>query len=163
MNTLTFKGTVYPGVGKHANLVIPGRKDLANGPPDWPEHLQPGSLNILIHDSGYPAEFAQFQPDMKVKNLDSKQFTPALTIPHDQMQGNRLKPSADMPDKGTAQVWRAIVLFEANSVSHAVWVHRRLGSQVCKQLELISKIHLRNTLSLEDGMEVTVELQYEES
>ena len=163
MKTLIFQGTVNTGIGKHVNLVIPGRNTLADAPADWPEILQPGSLNILIHNNGYPAEFAQLQPDKKVKNLDSKRFVPAFTIPHDQMQNNLLKPCAEMPDKGTAQVWRATLRLEANSVSHTAWVHRRLGSGIGRQLELVSDIHLRNALSLEDGMEITVELQYKEN
>jgi len=163
MKTLIFHGVVNTGIGKHANLVIPGRNAFPNAPPDWPKILQPGSLNILIDDNGYPSEFAQLQPNKKVENLDSKQFQPAFTIPYDRMQNNKLKPCTEMPEKGTAQVWRATLHVKVNAVSHLAWVHRRLGSGIDKQLELVSDIHLRNTLSLKDGMEIKVELQYEEN
>ncbi len=161
MKTLTFRGTIGTGVGKHVNLVIPGSSDLADAPVDWPERLQPGSLNIRIHAGGYPAEFSQVPPVKKVKHLDSKQFPPAFTIPHDQMSGNTLTPREDMPEKGTAQVWRAVLRINASSVSRSTWVLRRIGSRVGEQLELVSDNQLRTALSLADGMEVTVEMEYQ--
>lgn len=161
MKTLVFHGKVRTGIGAHAKLVFPGRNELLNAPSDWPKTLHPGSLNITINDDGYPSEFAKLQTQDKVKNLDSKIFPPAFTIPHAKIKNNTLKPCSEMSDKGTAQAWRANLKPEASDSSHFVWIIRRFGSGLGKQLEIVSEVHLRNALLLKDGTKVTVELHYE--
>ncbi len=161
MKSLIFQGKVKKGVGDHAKLKIPGRNSLKNAPPDWPETLCPGSLNIRI--DGYPSEFKHLSPTEKVKNLDSKYFRPAFTIPQNQILNNSILPSTETPENGTAQIWRAILQIQTNenSTNQDVWVFRRIGSKISSQLELVSNLHLRQALSLSDGMQVIVKLQYD--
>ena len=163
MKTLVFKGYITAGVGRHVELGIPGRGKLPEAPADWPEKLQPGSLNIRVDHKGYPPELTTCDPFLGIKTLDRKLFAPAFLIPQNKMQNNKLKPCAEMPDQGTAQVWRALLHTGQGSSTYAVWVLRRFGSNVGEQLELVSDVHLRKTLSLADGMATTVELQYEET
>lgn len=161
MKTLKFKGRIGSGIGRHVELGIPGRRALPDAPPDWPDQLQPGSLNIRVYQGGYPPELRQCDSFQGVTTLDNRLFTPTFIIPQNQMRNNKLTPLPGMPDRGTAQVWRARLKVEHRSESYPVWVFRRMGSRVGEQLELVSDVHLRKTLSLEDGMEVTIELQYD--
>ncbi len=43
---LKFEGVVAAGIGKHSELIVPGRVVLREPPHDWPEVLFPGSLNV---------------------------------------------------------------------------------------------------------------------
>jgi CTP-dependent riboflavin kinase len=76
---------------------------------------------------------------------------------------NSILPSTETPENGTAQIWRAILQIQknGNSTNQDVWVFRRIGSGISKQLELVSNLHLRQALSLSDGMQVIVKLQYD--
>ena len=161
MRTLIFKGQIRSGVGRHVELGIPGRDALINAPLEWPEKLQPGSLNIGVHSDGYPEELIEYRDFEGVITLDRKLIPPAFLIPREYMKNNKLRSDPDMPDRGVAQVWRATLIVESAFESYPVWVLRRLGSRVGEQLELVSEVHLRDTLSLQDGMSVTVALQYE--
>ena len=162
MKTLTFRGRIGTGVGRHVELGIPGRTEFDVAPGDWPENLQPGSLNVRIDDNEYPPELLAHKPFNGVPTLDSGLFQPAFVIPQDRMTNNKLTPLPDMPQRGSAQVWRATLVVGHLSAPYSAWVLRRFGSRVGPQLELVSDVHLRDTLSLKDGMEATVALEYGE-
>ena len=58
MRKLEFSGTVRSNQGAFSQqMVIPGRKSLVLAPEDWPAKLAPGTLNIAIHDVGFPNRF----------------------------------------------------------------------------------------------------------
>jgi len=162
MKKLTFSVGIKSGVGRHVELGIPGRRILVAAPLDWPDQLQPGSLNIGIHEDGYPRELTDNPNFSGVKLFDQGLFPPAFLILRDDMRNNKLRARLEMPDRGTAQVWRAVLCVEGVTDPYPAWVLRRLGSRVGEQLELVSDVHLKDTLSLENGMNVTVILEYEE-
>lgn len=137
MDELVFTGKVVNGIGKHSELVVPGKSAFQNAPDDWPAKLCPGSLNARI--TGYPPEFATRRLALSTKTLDIAGFLPAFTIPQAQMGNNKLIPIPAMPVRGTAQLWRA--LLDANGQSAKCWVLRRFGSGLADQLELVSDIY----------------------
>ena len=87
--------------------MIPGRKGLVLAPEDWPAKLAPGTLNIAIHDGGFPNDFDQLGKGDGLKKLDEGNFRPELAIPPWRIVGNTLQPTPDEPLRGSAQVWRA--------------------------------------------------------
>jgi CTP-dependent riboflavin kinase len=144
MNKLVFSGNVVNGIGRHSELIVPGRNNLEHRPPDWPEILFRGSLNVRVH--GYPPEFAQRGLPNSVVVLDTAGFLPEFTIPQAKMLNNQLTANAGAPLRGTAQVWRAWL--SANGDGVACWVLRRIGSGLRDQIELVAGTGLRNTLGL---------------
>jgi hypothetical protein len=144
MDELIFIGNVVNGIGKHVELVVPGRDEISCAPADWPERLCPGSLNLLV--SVYPLQFAVRRIAETTKSLDISGFLPAFTIARAAMKNNKLTPLPDMPVRGAAQVWQAML--EANAQTHPCWVLRRFGSGLDKAIELVSEMKLRDKLSL---------------
>src|SRR4051794_12748725 len=132
MDKLTFTGNIIKARGGHAKLWIPGRNDLHERPPDWPEQLYAGSLNVLIAPDGYPQEMQARRIPVTVKSLDLGTFAPAFTIPQHLMRNNTLEPTPEMPQRGSAQVWRAVL--SANGYNIQCWVLRRFDSGLDREL-----------------------------
>ena len=82
-------------------MVIPGRKSLVLAPEDWPAKLAPGTLNIAIHDDGFPNDFDQLGKGDGLKKLDEGKFRPELAIPPWRIVGNTLQPTPDEPVRGS--------------------------------------------------------------
>ena len=64
---LTFQGRITSGVGRYSDMVIPDRKALPDAPPDWPEQLRAGSLNVVVDQ--WPNGFTPpsgFQPALTI-------------------------------------------------------------------------------------------------
>lgn len=144
MDELVFKGRVVNGIGRHAELHVPGKSLLSAAPDDWPEKPYPGSLNILV--TQWPDAFSERKLAHSAKSLDMGGFAPAFTIPQNEMGNNQLGPRPDMAHRGTAQVWRA--LLNASDKETPCWVLRRFGSGLRDHIELVSEVGLRDSLGL---------------
>jgi hypothetical protein len=144
MAELAFIGNVVNGIGRHAELFVPGRDGLKDAPADWPETLHPGSLNIRV--ATYSEAFADRGLPHATTALDRAGFEPAFFISGTLMGNNRLTSTAAMPERGTAQVWRAAL--KAGQREVPCWVLRRFGSGLKDQIELVSAIALRAELGL---------------
>lgn len=144
METLRFTGNVVNGIGRHNELVVPGRNAFPEAPVDWPALLFPGSLNLRVLT--YPAAFLERGIVASTSSLDVMGFEPEFTIPQDLMGNNQLTPTETMPYRGTAQIWRASLETEARMIS--CWVLRRIGSGLRDQIELVSSIGLRGEMGL---------------
>ena len=155
MRQLEFSGKIKRNKGLFHNMSIPGRRELASAPADWPETLIPGSLNIRIDLGLLPDVFSAIGSGKNMKEFDSGDFRPEFEISHDKLMGNSLLPTADQPRKGTAQIWRAN-LATAAGTDVKCWMLRRIGSSIGAQIELVSEHHLRTLLGLEDGTPVNV-------
>jgi hypothetical protein len=136
MDELVFEGLVVKGHGWFADMVVPGREKLAEAPPDWPEVLEPGSLNLKV--LSYPAEFEAHGLRATVTELDRLRFRPVLVIPREAIIGNRLRAEEGQLSKGVAQVWRA--RFECAGGSLNCWVMRRIGSGYTDRLEVVASV-----------------------
>lgn len=156
MDELTFRGVIAAGIGKYSELTIPGCRELPNAPEDWPEALHPGSLNVKIRQDGFPELLLIRCSGDRIQRLDSKIFEPEFVIPGSQIKQNRLKPTLELPCRGDAQIWPAIVRKACNGDGFRCWLVRRLGSGLRDQLELVSDRHLRSAYSLIDGTAVEV-------
>jgi len=154
---ITFRGTVVDGRGTFVQLHVPGRSEIPHAPPDWPDLLEKGSLNILVDDDGYPPQFAVYNLPLTVKSLDNRCFPAIFEIAQSAFGNNQLAPSREMPHRGSAQVWRA-KLFGCTSLINC-WVLRRYGSGLSRELELVSECHLRKMYGLSNGARVSVELE----
>jgi hypothetical protein len=164
MRKLDFTGTVRSNKGRFANeMVVPGRDDLLLSPADWPTRLAPGTLNIQVNDDGFPAGFEGIGKGDGFKKLDDGSFKPVLVIPARKIAGNTLKPDADHPTRGFAQVWRANLQVIATGEEAKCWMLRRIGSSIARQIELVAQEYLRRGLSLSDGMPVRVTVWEAES
>jgi len=157
VTTISFRGVITNGVGKHVELHVPGRNEISHAPHDWPVTLHEGSLNVRIVPGGYPSLFATLGLPEMIRSLDTKAFPSDFEIAHHEFGNNRLGPVPDMPHKGSAQVWRATLL--ANGRNHQCWVLRRYGSGVGEQLELVSHLHMRSAFHLTNGQEIVVTLE----
>jgi CTP-dependent riboflavin kinase len=155
--TLVFDGAVASGIGKHADLHVPGRGQISQAPADWPLILFKGSLNVRIEPNGYPAFFSNRGLTNKVSTLDQNCFPCSFEIRYDQFGNNQLTPTAACHRRGSAQVWRAFL--DANNHRIACWVLRRYGSTLIDVLELVSDKSLRATYGLEDNQRAIVVLQ----
>jgi hypothetical protein len=144
VNELKFAGRIVNGIGKHAELVIPGRNNLEGAPAEWPDHLFPGSLNLLVFQ--YPDEFIARGLQPSTRALDTAGFEPEFTIRQDLMLNNMFAATETMPHRGTAQVWRASLATVGGEMS--CWVFRRFGSGLENHIELVSAIGLRSRLGL---------------
>ena len=156
MAPLIFRGSVVTGSGHYSSdLRFPGRDQHLAAPPDWPETICQGSLNIRVQR--YPSEFLARADPPDVTLLDRKVFSPAWVIPQAAIRGNTI--GEDRPggsDLGDAQAWRADLRhLHAEGVEH-VWVVRRIGSTMRWYLELMAGVRLRDAMGLIDGSEVEV-------
>jgi hypothetical protein len=156
-SSIKFSGVIVKGVGRYVELHVPGRDEIHQAPSDWPITLQKGSLNVRISPDGYPSLFAELGLPNSIKSLDQRPFPPTFEIAQHEFGNNQLRPEPSMPDKGSAQVWRAKLT--SGEISYACWVLRRHGSGVGEQLELLSEVHLRTTLQLVCGQSVVVTLE----
>ncbi len=164
MRKLVFSGTVRSNQGAFSReMVVPGRKDLFLTPKDWPPKLEPGTLNIAIHDDGFPNDFDQLGEGDRLKKLDGRNFWPELAIPPWRIAGNTLEPTPDEPVRGSAQIWRAELEVTPTGEVATCWMLRRLGSDMLSEIELVSDEHLRRRLNLCDGIDVKVTIWEAES
>lgn len=154
MLTIKFSGVITSGIGKHVELYIPGRSKLSNAPSDWPEKLHPGSLNIRVDVNGYPDFFKEQGLENTIQSLDADCFPSTFQIKQKEFGNNRLKPKISMPERGSAQVWRAKL--EVKGLDIDCWVLRRYGSGLIDQIEVVAEKHLRKEFGLEDEDEVAV-------
>ncbi len=149
MAELKFSGKIVNGIGRHVELYVPGRSALPNAPEDWPDELRPGSLNLRV--SEFPDEFRARGLEPSTKSLDVAEFAPVFVVPQDTLGNNKLMPTKEMPNRGTAQIWRTAL--EVESEKLPCWVLRRFGSGLRDQLEVVSNLHLRAKLGLTKGHE----------
>jgi hypothetical protein len=133
-------GHIVDGKGECARHVLPGRKDLAEAPADWPETLFLGSLNIMV-ELAAPKEKAQ-------TTFDIRSLVPEFSIPSEQIRKNPVDPGLDAP-QGRAQVWRALLL--AGGYEIACWAIHRPGLDFLRPLELVSHEGIRATYRLPRG------------
>jgi CTP-dependent riboflavin kinase len=160
MATLRFKGVVRTGIGRFSvELTLPRRSRLSVPIRDWPEALQPGTLNVRIDEDGFPSEFLKHFAQANVRKLDSRRFVPEAELRWDEIAGNTLPPLPDKPDRGNAQVWRAHLRNLDSGIEKLCWVVRRIGSGLSRDLELVAGERLRDSLGLKDGMPVEVEME----
>ena len=152
-----FNGVVARGIGKHADLHVPGRHHISQAPAEWPLILFKGSLNVRILPNGYPASFADRGLPNKVSALDQNCFPCCFEIRYDQFGNNQLTPTAAYRRRGSAQVWRAFL--DVNNHRITCWALRRYGSTLVDVLELVSDKGLRATYGLDDNQAATVVLQ----
>jgi len=147
-----FKGEISSGIGKHTELYVPGYNQLVKAPENWPEKLHPGSLNVRISSTGYPSIFSEREGAPSIFTLDEGIIPCAFEIPYDSFGNNALRPTAQMPKRGTAQVWRSTLAIVEQEID--CWVLRRYGSMVGEVLEVVSHVHLRTAYELQDGQRV---------
>lgn len=155
---IQFTGKIRSGKGEHSDLVIPGSSELGKIISDWPKCFYPGSLNVGIN--GYPEGFSA-SPD-GVTRLDSGAIQPTVVLDWNQIKNNKLRPKQDNPQRGTGQFWPAVLTVDKTGESIDCWVFRRINSTIKKQLELISQKRIRESLSLDDGTEVSIKLYSKE-
>lgn len=146
LQKITFIGEVVNGRGTHSELFVPGRVELNSSHVNWPTKLSPGSLNIKIRHNGYPIEFSQHKLRATVSSLDKSLFKAAFEIKREQFRNNILFPSKHTPNGGDAQVW--ISKLEVNNRLIPCWVLRRYGSRLRTELEVVSDVKIRTTISL---------------
>jgi hypothetical protein len=157
-NQLIFQGIVRCGVGQFAKkLVIPGSEEISLSIRDWPERLQPGTLNIRVEV--FPMEYSEKFGQENLKFLDRGKFRPEATLKAEEIKNNTLPPTPEFPERGRAQIWRAILTKVESGNSETCWVLRRIDSGLCVDLELVSSKRLRDQLVLEDGDKVVVEME----
>ena len=156
--SLKFEGRIVSGVKLHSMMVMPGRNDLLSAPADWPDRIQPGSLNVLIEK--YPDGFVPPRARAEgVYRLDNQIFRCAFFIPGDCISNNELMYRGE---PSPAQVWKAKLNVPDKKLSIDCWVLRRLGSNVGSEiagdvLEVVSDKHLRSEFDLyEDDRKVTL-------
>ncbi|MCX2695545.1 DUF120 domain-containing protein [Ochrobactrum chromiisoli] len=147
-----FRGKISSGLGRHSELVIPGKKKLLNAPSDWPDRFASGSLNVQIVE--YPPILRSHRKQLKA--LDRGLVPPSIVIPQHEIANNSLRRKLFKPRRGTGQAWRATL--HAHSHSMNVWVFRRIGSHMHDCLELISEKRIRESLNIRDQDEVHVVL-----
>jgi len=145
VNGLKFEGTVVNGQGDHNKLLVPGCSLLPDAPEDWPETLQPGSLNVRI--GAYPLAWRERGLAASVKVFDTDVFPPEFLIPQVKMRNNQLTPTPSKPRRGIGQVWRATL--NANGGCLDCWVLRRVDSGLRDVLELVAGYAIRPALGLE--------------
>jgi hypothetical protein len=133
-------GHIVDGKGECARHVLPGRKELAEAPPDWPETLFLGSLNIMV-EMAAPKEKAE-------ASFDIRSLVPEFSIPSEQIRKNPTDPGLDAP-QGKAQVWRAVLLAGGHEIS--CWAIHRPGLDFLRPLELVSHEGIRATYRLPRG------------
>ena len=153
---MVFQGVIAEGIGKYADLHVPGKHQIGQAPADWPVVLCKGSLNVRVNPDGYPAFFAMRALPNKVATLDQHCFPSCFEIAYNQFGNNQLRPTAADTRRGSAQVWRARL--EANGHQVSCWVLRRYGSALVDVLEVLSDRHLRQTYGLANNQHAIVTL-----
>lgn len=156
MDKLYFTGTVISGCGQYSELEFPDKTIIDGAPDDWPHNLAKGSLNIRISEDGYPEVFSRLGYKNNIKMLDEIGFQPEFIIPGQLIKNNRLSPTQEYPNRGSAQVWRAVLTNKHSGEYIHCWVVRRFGSGLFRDIELISDTNLRKKLKLENGNNVVV-------
>ncbi|WP_273726032.1 hypothetical protein [Brucella gallinifaecis] len=147
---IIFRGKISSGLGKHSELVIPGKRHLDNSPNDWPDRFVSGSLNVQIME--YPSILQGRRKQLNA--LDRGLVPPSIVIPQHEIANNSLRRKLFKPRRGTGQAWRATL--HAHSQSMNVWIFRRIGSHMHDCLELISDKCIRDNLNIRDQDEVHV-------
>ena len=160
MRKLDFIGTAQANMSTQ-EMVIPGRDELFIAPADWPRKLTPGILIVVV--SGFPKGFEDIGNGDGLGRLDEGKFRPSLAIPQRLIAGSTIKPDADHPARGFAQVWHADLQVVATGQEISCWAIRILGSASTSILGLVAEKDLRSHLNLADGMEVKVTVWEEES
>jgi hypothetical protein len=145
MDKLEFEGYVVNGIGRHRELVVPGRSLLPQAPEDWPETLAPGSVNVRI--TSYPLAWRDHGLAENVKALDTDVYPPQFLIPQSQFGNNQLRPTPFKPNCGIGQVWRATLT--ANGGKLDCWVLRRIDSALWDVLEVVSADPIRSRMKLD--------------
>ena len=159
MATLRFIGVVRKGVGRFAaELTLPTRDRMSVPIRDWPEAPQPGTLNVRINSDGFPNDFLEFFDGPDVRYLDSRRFAPEAELKASDIGNNTLPPLPERPDRGSAQVWRALLRNLETGEEQQCWVLRRIGSGLVKDLELVAGENLRDSLRLYDGTPVEIDM-----
>lgn len=152
---LLFRGSVSKGCHRfHREVTIPGRQDLDSAPSEWPDCFEPGTLNVVIADAGFPAELAE----QSMRVLDHGTIPATVVIPAEQITGNTLPPTEARPDRGTGQAWRAELRNVQSGETAACWLFRRRDSGYARVAELIAGQNLRACLHLHDGDAVEIVL-----
>jgi len=130
-------------------MIVPGRGHLYAAPPDWPERLFSGSLNVKLDNldrlfDNFSMRGRRRQTGLKW--LDGDNFPPCFVIPYALITHNTLIPKWFKPRRGSAKLWRA-TLKSNNGTCHC-WVMRRIGSHMSDTVELVSHQAIRKALSL---------------
>lgn len=160
VDRLRFTGTVTSGAGLFAaELKLPGRDQLSVPIRDWPQVPVAGTLNVRVRRQGFPLEYRASFGQPSVHCLDSRRFLPEAELPWTDIGNNTLPPTAEQPDRGRAQVWRAALQNRATGASRQCWVLRRIGSAITSSLEVVAAEHLRSALALRTGSPVTLTME----
>jgi len=147
MTILTFNGHISKGAGLFATqLVVPGTRELPAPIPNWPAQLHPGTLNFKVSANGFPLEFLQHFGTASVKHLDKRSFKPLVELPGALIRNNTLPATAQQPDRGNAQIWKATIVSTLGT-SAECWVLRRICSGYSDVLECVSERALRKALN----------------
>lgn len=160
--TLTFQCVVQGGEGRFSRLVFPGKNDVANAPADWPELVQPGSLNCRVVE--FPHEFdAVAGAGDRIQKLDKAggTFPPVFAIPREDIQNNSVAPRhpGHDPRMGIAQAWRCAVRNEDTGEEFTAWHVRRVDGTYPKfhgVIELVADRKLRDAHALHDDTRLTI-------
>lgn len=158
MDLLSFRGVIRDGAGLFAKEIeIPGAGELSIPIRDWPDTIEPGTLNVRILE--YPDNFEERFGAEDIRRLDTRRFKPEAEIPQHEIGNNTLMPSSDDPDRGNAQVWRATLRSDRTGNQCLCWVVRRIGSGMVRVLECVAGEHLRTSMKLrnEDEVRLVVE------
>lgn len=159
---LEFKGKVIKGSGCFSKqLHVPGEQDIPGLIRDWPDEIQPGTLNVLIDDSGWPEDYlAKFGKE--TNSLDLRQFQPEVELHHNKIGSNTLAPQGgEREDKGNAQIWRSHLTKIESGESVQCWVLRRIGSRMPHRLECVAGEKIRTVLELPEERNDAVRLVIE--
>lgn len=160
VDRLRFQGTVTTGAGLFAaQLELPSCHRLSVPVRDWPEHPVAGTLNVRIGRPGFPLQYLASFGEASFDHLDSRRFLPEAELPWTDIGSNTLPPTPELPDRGRAQVWRALLRNRTTGESRQCWVLRRIGSAIRGSLELVAGEHLRSALSLRTGSPVTLTME----
>lgn len=158
MDLLSFRGVIRDGAGLFAQEIeIPGAEELSIPIRDWPDAVEPGTLNVRILE--YPDSFEERFGAEDIRRLDTRRFMPEAEIPQHEIGNNTLTPSSGDPDIGNAQVWRATLRSERSGEERLCWVVRRIGSGMVRVLECVASEHLRTSMKLRNEDEVTLVLE----
>lgn len=149
---LRFIGKVIKGAGKFSEeIILPGNADIPGLIRDWPDKMQPGTLNVLFDSSGFPDRYVSEFGSAETHHLDTRRFQPEVELPHCKIGNNTLSPkNGERPDKGNAQIWRAQLTRFETGMSIQCWVLRRICSRMPKRLECVAGVNLRDVLSLRE-------------
>jgi len=160
---LRFIGKVIKGAGKFSEeIILPGNADIPGLIRDWPDKMQPGTLNVLMETSGFPSRYIEEFGDTETRHLDSRRFKAEVELPHYKIGNNTLSPKiGERPDKGNAQIWRANLTKIESGASVQCWVLRRICSKMPYRLECVAGMKLRDILSLREEDNDSVELVIE--